>query len=111
MIVLRFIILYISVQLRALKYKNMALNIVHYQQENQQNWGVIQDGQVYPLKIEFPKNTTTGQIIALGIEKLKSLIDIENPHKSDEVQFLSPITQDQKVICQGANYRQHLIYR
>lgn len=103
------IILYISVQINHLEYKNMALNVVCFQREAQVCWGVQQQKEIFILNFEQPETITTEQLIDLGIEKIRERVNWESSINSDEVQFLSPISANQKVICQGANYVQHMI--
>lgn len=87
----------------------MAIHIVRYQRNSLISWGIMAEKSIFPLKVGHQKIDTTSQLIALGVDKIQSSIDMENPINFDEVQLLSPITANQKVICQGANYRQHMI--
>lgn len=87
----------------------MALNIVRYRHADQVFWGVLVQSDIFPLKLTTGKVASTKQLIVLGNDKIRDLIDQKNPLKSDKVQFLSPITSNQKVICQGANYHQHML--
>ena len=68
-------------------------------------WGVLRGTRVTPVPGEF---ATTGEFIgANGVGALASLrggeIDLA------AVRLLSPITRNQQFVCQGANYRQHMI--
>ncbi|RLL49913.1 FAA hydrolase family protein [Acinetobacter cumulans] len=87
----------------------MALNIVRYMQKNASFWGVQVDSAYFTLKPELQKISNTGDLIQLGLDHICSNIDIDAPIDASAVQWLSPITSNQKIICQGANYRQHMI--
>lgn len=83
----------------------MAVNAVRFEDKEGIRWGVIRDGQIRPVPGNYP---TTGAFIAgnspdglAGV--LGPVIDVS------EVKILSPVTRNQHFICQGANYRQHMI--
>jgi 2-keto-4-pentenoate hydratase/2-oxohepta-3-ene-1,7-dioic acid hydratase in catechol pathway len=83
----------------------MAITIVHYEHRGQRAWGVLRGAQITPIPGEYP---TTGDFIAgNGIDSLRALsggeIDLAG------VRLLSPVTRNQQFVCQGANYRQHMI--
>jgi len=83
----------------------MAINIVRFEHQNLAHWGVLNDQQIALIPGEFP---TTGDLIrGVKLEKLKALplSDLT----LDKVTLLSPVTRNQQFICQGANYRQHMI--
>lgn len=83
----------------------MAINVVRYERRGQVQWGVLRDGRVTPVPGEFP---TTGALIgAFSVDDLKGLSGGEFPVA--EAALLSPVTRNQQFICQGANYRQHMI--
>jgi 2,4-diketo-3-deoxy-L-fuconate hydrolase len=83
----------------------MALNILHYKYGDRTRWGVVRNHRVTPIPGEFE---TTGEFIrACPIDQLAVLGGATIPES--EVQWLSPITRDQQFICQGANYRQHMV--
>ena len=87
----------------------MALNLLRYHDQNQCAWGVLEHGQIYPLKIDESTTDTTAAVIRLGIQGIQQLVNREIALPLDAVELLSPITSEQKIICQGANYRQHMI--
>lgn len=83
----------------------MAVNAVRFEDEGGIRWGVIRDGQIVPVPGNY---LTTGAFIAGNSPDrlagmLAPAIDVS------EVQILSPVTRNQQFICQGANYRQHMI--
>jgi 2,4-didehydro-3-deoxy-L-rhamnonate hydrolase len=83
----------------------MALNIIRFKHLGRAQWGVVRNGLVTPVPGDF---ATTGEFIAANtVERLASL---DNSTLSEcEVQLLSPVTRKQQFLCQGANYRQHMI--
>lgn len=83
----------------------MALHVLHYRHENHASWGVVRNGAVTPIPGEF---ATTAQFIAAN--PVERLVELDGPTIPESaVQWLSPITTNQQFICQGANYRQHMI--
>jgi len=66
---------------------------------------VIRDGQITPVPGTFP--TTADFLRANPVEVLRLLDD--PVVRESEVELLSPITRNQQFVCQGANYRRHMI--
>ncbi|EFP67249.1 Ureidoglycolate lyase [Ralstonia pickettii] len=83
----------------------MSINIVRFEYQDQTQWGVIRDTRITPVPGtyattgDFVRNTTLAQLAALDGE----LIAVS------AVKLLSPVTRNQQFICQGANYRQHMV--
>ena len=83
----------------------MALNLVRYEHQNQARWGVLHGQKIAPIPGDYP---TTGDLVrAANIAELKALPVSELTVA--EVTLLSPVTRNQQFVCQGANYRQHMI--
>ncbi|MEM5403175.1 MULTISPECIES: fumarylacetoacetate hydrolase family protein [Paraburkholderia] len=83
----------------------MAIHVLHYLHDGRAQWGVVADGVITPIPGEF---RSTGAFIAANpVERLMTLNGASIPEA--EIQWLSPVTTDQQFICQGANYRQHMI--
>lgn len=86
----------------------MALSIVRFKNENADiQWGVLSNGKVAVLSTAF---VTTAELIQQGYATIaemasaaKQLIPLE------KLSLLSPITSPSQVLCQGANFRQHMI--
>ncbi|TGL49515.1 FAA hydrolase family protein [Leptospira wolffii] len=82
----------------------MAKNYIRYQKKNRIDWGLYKDGSITPLECgdistkEFLEFLQTNKSLKAG-SKLSQ----------EQVSILSPITAPCQIICQGANYRQHLI--
>jgi 2,4-didehydro-3-deoxy-L-rhamnonate hydrolase len=83
----------------------MPLNILHFSHQGRSQWGVVRQGTITPIPGEF---ATTAMF--LHANDIASLAALQGPtlHES-EVRWLSPVTPGQQFICQGANYRQHMI--
>lgn len=91
----------------------MICHVVRYQHNQATQWGVLYKEFLYPLKGQYD---TTADFLLQGREeaysRLKTLqqgSDLNTGIDQDNVNILSPITKGQKVLCQGANYRQHMI--
>jgi 2-keto-4-pentenoate hydratase/2-oxohepta-3-ene-1,7-dioic acid hydratase in catechol pathway len=83
----------------------MAVHVLHYLHQGRAQWGVVADNAITPVPGEF--RSTAAFIEANPVERLMLLSGPSIPES--EVQWLSPVTANQQFICQGANYRQHMI--
>lgn len=85
----------------------MALHIIRFRHQDQVRWGLLQARHVLPLNVPC---TTTGELVALGYAGVHRTLESHGPLlEVAQVELLSPITSDARVLCQGANYRQHMI--
>jgi len=83
----------------------MSLNIIRFSHQNRVRWGVIRNGRIMPVPGDF---ATTGDFI--GGTTLAELAALKgNTLDLAEVKLLAPVTANQQFVCQGANYRQHMI--
>lgn len=83
----------------------MALNVLRYAFQGRTQWGVVRNGRITPVPGDFP---STGDFIrAADVSELTQLTGATLGES--EITLLSPITHDCQFICQGANYRQHMI--
>jgi len=83
----------------------MPLNIARFEYQNKTLWGVVRDDALLPIPGEYP---TTGDLIRqTRLGELKTLAGETVPLSA--VKLLSPVTRNQQFVCQGANYRQHMI--
>jgi 2,4-didehydro-3-deoxy-L-rhamnonate hydrolase len=83
----------------------MTVHVVRYRSPQGHAWGVLREGTITPIPGDF---ATTGELVrgttAAGLAALRGeAIDAR------EVTLLSPVTRNQQFICQGANYRQHMM--
>lgn len=85
----------------------MSISIVRFvvDADQQPRWGVLNANQVVAINLPC---TSTGELLAYDHASLRAATDGETFALS-QVLLLSPITQQAKVLCQGANYRQHMI--
>ncbi|RBP18367.1 2-keto-4-pentenoate hydratase/2-oxohepta-3-ene-1,7-dioic acid hydratase in catechol pathway [Roseiarcus fermentans] len=83
----------------------MPLNVLHFKHEGRAQWGVARAGRITPIPGDFA--TTRAFLEANAIETLSALSGATVAEA--EVELLSPVTRNQQFLCQGANYRQHMI--
>jgi 2,4-diketo-3-deoxy-L-fuconate hydrolase len=83
----------------------MSVHLVRYEHEGRAQWGVVRDGEIHPIDAELP---TTGDLVRHAASH-----DLAGPSGArialGDVSLLSPITRNQQLLCQGANYRSHMI--
>ena len=83
----------------------MSLHVLHYRHEGHARWGVVRNGAITPIPGEF---ATTAEFIAAN--PVERLIELDGPTIPESaVRWLPPVSANQQFICQGANYRQHMI--
>lgn len=83
----------------------MAVNVVRFEHQGTVQWGIVRDGVITAIPGDFP---TTGAFIAANPVATLKEVKGDTVAASD-VKILSPVTRNQQFICQGANYRQHMI--
>lgn len=89
----------------------MAIHVVHFSHQQRVQWGVVAEDRITPLPGEFA--TTADFIRGHPVDALGN-DGTSNPSSGAtlalaDVQLLSPVTSRQQFLCQGANYRQHMI--
>ncbi|WP_420210636.1 fumarylacetoacetate hydrolase family protein [Burkholderia aenigmatica] len=83
----------------------MSVNIVRFEHRDLAQWGVIRGNLITPIPGtfettgDFVRHASVPELAALGGDTLEL----------SAVTLLSPVTQNQQFVCQGANYRQHMI--
>ncbi|MCS3418545.1 2-keto-4-pentenoate hydratase/2-oxohepta-3-ene-1,7-dioic acid hydratase in catechol pathway [Pseudomonas sp. BIGb0450] len=83
----------------------MAVHVVHFEHQNRTQWGVINAGRITVIPGDY---ASTGEFINnTSVTELAGMNDGDLPLSA--VKLLSPVTRDQQFVCQGANYRQHMI--
>lgn len=83
----------------------MALQIIRYRKDDQIHWGVHRQGRVSTIP---GRSATTGDFLrAHSLEALTACT--ADDLSLDQVDVLSPVTTNQQFICQGANYRSHML--
>src|SRR5271166_524598 len=83
----------------------MTINVVRFQHRDCIRWGVVRERRITPIPGDF---ATTGDLI--HGTTARELAPLEGDAvEVEEVSILSPVTHNQQFVCQGANYRQHMI--
>ncbi|MEJ3742759.1 fumarylacetoacetate hydrolase family protein [Actinomycetes bacterium KLBMP 9797] len=81
----------------------MSVNLVRYATDDGAAWGVVRDDTVLPLPPEY---VSTADVLAEGV-KLARTLDTK-PVRLKSLRLLPPVP-DARILCQGANYRSHMI--
>lgn len=84
----------------------MAINLVRYEIGDRQHWGVERDGAIAPLDRHY---STTQALIERGEADWLAASHRAPGVPLSDVRLLSPVTAPARILCQGANYRQHMI--
>jgi 2,4-didehydro-3-deoxy-L-rhamnonate hydrolase len=83
----------------------MAINLLRFKHDGRIGWGVARGGAVTPVPGEF---ATTRDL--LQAHSAQTLAGLQGASLTEAVvTLLPPITENQQFLCQGANYRQHMI--
>jgi len=85
---------------------DVAINIVHAVQDGDRFWGVVVPGGVAGLPTRF---ASTAALIAGGEAEWRAAASRAPDMHLSDVALLSPVTAPCRVICQGANYRPHMV--
>ncbi|MFI5297620.1 MAG: fumarylacetoacetate hydrolase family protein [Polyangiales bacterium] len=83
----------------------MPVYLVRYQHLEHVQWGVLRDRRITPIPGDF---ATTGELLGSAMSRELATLDGASIFVGD-VALLSPVTRNQRFVCQGANYRQHMI--
>src|SRR5450432_3570381 len=84
----------------------MAIHLVRYAIDGRVQWGVAKADRLAPLKGDYPD---TSALILTGEADWREAADMPGTLPRSSVELLSPITAPARIICQGANYRQHMV--
>lgn len=83
----------------------MSVYVVRFEHQARIRWGVLRDQQILEIPGNFP---TTGDLLrTVGPSELGALRGAGLDQGA--VKLLSPVTRNQRFVCQGANYRQHML--
>ena len=83
----------------------MAVYVIRFEYQGRTQWGVVKQGRITPIAGEF---LTTGEFIRGNPPPALAGLDAPTLDAT-AVNVLSPVTRNQQFVCQGANYRQHMI--
>ena len=84
----------------------MATNLTRYRHNGEIHWGVAIGDGIAPLTGNY---STTADLIARGEADWRSAAKGPPVLLVQDVELLSPVTAPCRLLCQGANYRQHMI--
>ncbi|BBY49980.1 fumarylacetoacetate hydrolase [Mycolicibacterium arabiense] len=84
----------------------MVVHLVRYEHNERTSWGVLAGDLISPLDGEYPR---TADLIEHGRADWIAAAARAGDVSAADVQLLSPVTTACRVMCQGANYRQHAI--
>lgn len=86
----------------------MALHVLRFRRSESESWGLVRDGRIQAIPGSY---VTTAEFLARGVARARDLAGrpAEASCSPAEVEILSPVTTPCRVICLGANYRQHMI--
>jgi 2,4-diketo-3-deoxy-L-fuconate hydrolase len=88
-------------------YTGAMLQVVRYRNKGSAQWGVVRADEVVPVPRAL---STTQEILTRGLDSVRETAERGGPGVPlDKVQLLSPITENQQVICQAKNYRAHAV--
>jgi 2,4-didehydro-3-deoxy-L-rhamnonate hydrolase len=83
----------------------MTIHVVRFQHRDRIRWGVLRERRITPIPGDF---ATTGDLIRGTTAR--QLAPLEGDAVGvEDLSILSPVTHNQQFVCQGANYRQHMI--
>jgi 2-keto-4-pentenoate hydratase/2-oxohepta-3-ene-1,7-dioic acid hydratase in catechol pathway len=83
----------------------MIVHVVRFEHQERVRWGVLRGAELAPIPAEF---ATTQDLIRGTTPSDLERLDVATLAASD-VRILSPVTQNQQFVCQGANYRRHML--
>lgn len=86
----------------------MGISLVHCQAETAAAavWGELRDGNVYPLAKDYANHREVMADYFSAPQQVRALI-ADEPVPLEELKFLSPISSDVQLFCQGLNYAEH----
>jgi 2,4-diketo-3-deoxy-L-fuconate hydrolase len=83
----------------------LALNVLRFVHDGHTRWGVAEGGRIRVAPGAFE---TTGDFLRRNSVESLSLLGAPTLNEAS-VEVLSPVTRNQQFICQGANYRSHML--
>jgi 2-keto-4-pentenoate hydratase/2-oxohepta-3-ene-1,7-dioic acid hydratase in catechol pathway len=84
----------------------MGLQVVRFEKENKEQWGVVSNNSILVLKDSY---SSLAHFLKEGADKARELKESGNGESIslNEVTILSPVTKPARIFCQGANYSSH----
>ena len=87
----------------------MITHIAHFELSGTRRWGIIEGDIIHLLDQHYANTAELLLDKAAIIKTAKVAQDKLQKVNLSEVHLLSPVVGNKRVICQGANYRQHMI--
>lgn len=84
----------------------MAVNLVRFMQAGQPRWGLVLVDGIAPLAADY---ATTADLLAQPAAALRAQASGAPRLAPDQIELACPLTQPCQIVCQGANYRQHML--
>ncbi|ADG98864.1 fumarylacetoacetate (FAA) hydrolase [Segniliparus rotundus DSM 44985] len=84
----------------------MVVHLVRYRHAQRVAWGVLNNGAIAPLDGQYDR---VADLIERGEADWRAAAARPGSLDFDNVEPLAPVTSPCRVMCQGANYRQHAI--
>ncbi|SDN47302.1 fumarylacetoacetate hydrolase family protein [Bacillus sp. OK048] len=84
----------------------MGIQVVRFENENQEQWGVVSNDKILVLKDSF---SSLAHFLEEGVEAARQAKEQGQGESLslNEVTILSPVTKPARIVCQGANYSSH----
>lgn len=84
----------------------MGLQVVRFEKEGKEQWGVVSNDQILVLKDSY---SSLADFLKNGEKEARSVKDRGTGESVSlqDVTFLSPVTKPARIVCQGANYSSH----
>ena len=84
----------------------MPIYVARIRRDGAAMFAVVREGGLVPLAGAF---ATTGELLTSGLGEVRARAAAPPELAWSEVELSSPITSNQQLVCQGLNYRSHLV--
>jgi len=91
------------------RQNQMITHIAYFEFSGEIRWGIVAGDGLYLLDEHYPSTADLLRDRERIIRTAKDGLDKLQRIKLSDVKLLSPVVGNKRVICQGANYRQHMI--
>ncbi|KJK23470.1 fumarylacetoacetate hydrolase [Burkholderiaceae bacterium 16] len=84
----------------------MSRTVIRYIHTDGPQWGILFGARIAPLQANA---ATTGELLAKHWQSIWQVPAAQATIPREAVQLLAPVTQNQQFLCQGINYRSHVM--
>ncbi|MBB1635634.1 fumarylacetoacetate hydrolase family protein [Cupriavidus sp. UME77] len=84
----------------------MSRTVIRYIHSDGPQWGILFGARIAPLQVNA---ATTGELLAEHWQSIWQLPATQASIPREAVELLAPVTQNQQFLCQGVNYRSHVM--